>query len=167
MAESDYDLEDYLRRHGPSLVLYARQWVDCHADAEDTFHDAFVQFWRRRGSVQDPVAYLYRCVRSAAMDWARNPRRRESSLVEGKDSLLAPRADASVVETEERQRLETALTSLPLEQREVLIMKHWGGLTFESIGEALGIPQRTAQSRYRYAIDRLRKELAADERIGE
>ncbi|HXI51758.1 MAG TPA: sigma factor-like helix-turn-helix DNA-binding protein, partial [Candidatus Saccharimonadales bacterium] len=55
--------------------------------------------------------------------------------------------------------LAEALAELPTEQRAVVHLKLWEGLTFEAIAEALGLPLNTAASRYRYAIDKLRQRL--------
>ena len=60
------------------------------------------------------------------------------------------------------ERSEAALRELPEEQREVLVMKIWGGLTFAQVGEALAISANTAGSRYRYALERLREALAEE-----
>jgi len=53
---------------------------------------------------------------------------------------------------------------LPDEQREVVIMKIWGGLTFAQIAGAIGISANTVASRYRYAIERLETVLAHEVR---
>jgi len=55
--------------------------------------------------------------------------------------------------------IEKTLQALPCEQKEVVIMKIWGGLTFEGIAEALTISANTAASRYRYALASLRRSL--------
>ena len=55
--------------------------------------------------------------------------------------------------------LERELRRLPPDQREVLILKFWGGLTFAQVAEALDIPQGTAASRYRLALEALRQPL--------
>ena len=60
---------------------------------------------------------------------------------------------------DETQELEAALQKLPSEQREVVVMKIWGELTFEEISKQLDISQNTAASRYRYALEALRKHL--------
>jgi RNA polymerase sigma-70 factor (ECF subfamily) len=54
------------------------------------------------------------------------------------------------------------LGHLPEAQREVLVLKVWGGLSFPQIAAALGIPANTAASRYRYALARLRERLAEE-----
>jgi len=64
------------------------------------------------------------------------------------------------IEQEElRQAVEIALANLPAEQREVLVMKIWGELTFAQIAAALQIKPDTAASRYRYALGRLQAAL--------
>src|SRR5690349_13750436 len=74
------DADDWRRmldRHGPALVLFARQWSATRADAEDAVQDGFVRFWRTPTRARDEVAFLYACVRTAAMDLGRGQRRRE------------------------------------------------------------------------------------------
>ncbi len=76
-------------------------------------------------------------------------------------------SDASLFESpverdEWRAVVETALAKLPEPQREVLVLKIWGDLTFPEIGEALGISPNTAASRHRYAIEALRTLLAKE-----
>ena len=160
MAGNSDDLNVWLDEHGSNLVLYARQWVGCHADAEDVVHDAFLRFWRRRQRVRDPLAYLYRCVRNAAVDWGRRQRRESGrrATISG-EPMLEPRCQRTDA-AGRHAALEDGLRQLPDEQREVLVLKHWSGLTFEAIGRALQIPPRTAQSRYRYALEKLRILLA-------
>jgi RNA polymerase sigma-70 factor (ECF subfamily) len=56
--------------------LFARQWTANRADAEDAVQMGFLKFWRRRSRATDQVAYLYSCVRSAALDQGRGDKRR-------------------------------------------------------------------------------------------
>ena len=72
-------------------------------------------------------------------------------------SPFAPAADPD--EKYFRDELAEALGELPEEQRAVLHLKLWEGLTFEKIADALEIPPNTAASRYRYGIDKLRDRL--------
>ena len=60
-----------------------------------------------------------------------------------------------------RTAIESALRRLPEEQREVLALKIWGGLTFDEVASQLGLSPNTAASRYRYALEALRSELSA------
>ena len=152
----------WLDERAPGLVLLARQWADSHAEAEDIVQDAFVRFWPKRRSARNAHAYLYACVRSAAMNRRRGEarrRRREQAVAPPAESLFEDR----VKQDERRQAIEQALRLLPVEQKEVVIMKIWGGLTFQGIGEALAIPPNTAASRYRYALGALRETLQQEQ----
>ena len=167
--------QTWLGRHGPGMLLLARQWVPTRADAEDVVQEAFLRFWRARRNentpaaapLADPVAYLYACVKHAAMDYQRGGRRRSrredvvagarAETTEGEPALTAP-----LEQEERRQAVEAALARLPEPQREVLVMKVWAGLSFPQIAAALAVPADTAASRYRYALARLREQLAEE-----
>ena len=142
----------------PGLLLFARQWVRSAADAEDVVQEAFVKFWRRNHNI-DNRPLLYATVRSIALDFLRrNSRRarRESEVVFESDQTVEPTFDTA----DDRQlALVSAMDGLPVEQREVLVMKIWNDLTFAQIAEALRISQNTAASRYRYALAALKKVL--------
>ena len=151
----------WLDRHGPALVLFARQWSATRADADDAVQNGFLKFWRTRDTAREPLPYLYACVRTAAMDFGRGERRRDR--YEQASSPAEHSAFELTVERREREAaIEAALGQLPGDQREVVVMKVWGGLTFAQIGTALGIPLSTAASRYRYALTRLEQELSEE-----
>ncbi|HJT80012.1 MAG TPA: sigma-70 family RNA polymerase sigma factor [Chthoniobacterales bacterium] len=143
---------------GPGLVLFARQWVQSIADAEDIVQEAFVRFWRRNHDITNR-ALLYATVRSIALDRIRGDSRRarrEAAAVSESEQAVEPEFQ---LENESQQALVKALDRLPNDQREVLVMKIWNELTFAEIGAALGVSQNTAASRYRYALATLRKTL--------
>ena len=153
---------------GPGLVLFARQWVRTSADAEDIVQEAFVKFWRHHRKldkappdVPNPGnrGLLYAAVRTTALDFIRRDSRRarrEIQVFADSDPTTAPQFE---FEDESQHELAVAVDRLPHEQREVVVMKIWNELTFAEIGEALGISQNTAASRYRYALAALKKDL--------
>jgi len=152
---------ELLRRHGPALLLFARQWSATQADAEDAVQSGFVVFWRTCTKARDEMAYLYACVRTAAMDIGRGQRRRD------RRQRAAARPEESAFEfmaerAERQARIESALNQLPADQREVVVMKIWGQLTFAQIGEVQSVPMHTAASRYRLALLRLAADLAEE-----
>ena len=59
-----------------------------------------------------------------------------------------------------QSRLAGAVERLPEDQREVFLMRQMSGLSFKEIGEVVGAPENTVKSRMRYALEKLREELA-------
>jgi RNA polymerase sigma-70 factor (ECF subfamily) len=156
------DWTAWLEARGPALVLFARQWVSGRADAEDVVQEAFLRFWRSRQRALDPTAYLFTCVRRCALERLRGESRRSrreeaAARDERTDSSLLV---GPVEQQERRAVVESALQQLPREQREAVILKIWGELTFPQIAATLEIPVNTAASRYRYALARLRASLS-------
>lgn len=161
------EMEDWrqlLARHGPALLLLARQYVPDLADAEDVLQEALVRYWRSRERAADPSAYLFGCVRGCALEWlrARQRRGRREQVVARSERVFF---ESQVLAEERRHAIEAALATLPSEQREVVVLRIWGGLSFANIGEVLGVSINTAMSRHRYALERLRR-LLREEAIG-
>jgi RNA polymerase sigma-70 factor (ECF subfamily) len=155
-AESDW--EQWLGRHAPALLLFARQQTSCEADAQDLVQEAVVESWRRQS--QDgppPLALVYATIRRRAIDLARRDDRRADREVAA--HLDGPQCwfDAGVDERERNLLIQKAMSHLPEIHRQVVTLKVWGGLTFAEIAEALEIPANTAASRYRYGLLELRK----------
>ncbi len=140
------DWAKFFDERGAALLLYARQWTESLAEAEEAVQDGFVKFWTSRyRDAADPLPLLYVAIRQCALGRTRGRLRR----VNREQRVAAEEADRvawfeAPWEQEERNRtIEQALRSLPPDQREVLLMKIWGGLTFKQIGEVLGIPLNT------------------------
>ncbi|MBI4612474.1 MAG: sigma-70 family RNA polymerase sigma factor [Planctomycetes bacterium] len=144
--------------HGRGLLLYARSTARDDGLAEDALQEVFGRLLARKGGLAaagNARAYLYESVRNATLNLLRTRRRargreekagRSRPLFTEPEDLLA-----------EREALEAALDQLPEEQREVVVLKVWGDLTFEGIGAALAISPNTAASRYRYGMEKLRQ----------
>lgn len=154
--------DDALAGLRPLLLLVARQHVGRAADAEDAVQDGVARLWSRGpDGVDDVKAYLVACVRSAAVDAgerAGRTRRREGGDLASDPP--APMLECPAERAESRAAVEAALARLPAEQREVVVLKVWGGLTFAEIAAATGSPPNTAASRYRYALAALRQHLS-------
>jgi RNA polymerase sigma-70 factor, ECF subfamily len=156
------ELSKLLSAHGPALQLYARQWVGSMAEAEDAVCDGILRFWRSgKKATPNPLPLLYTMVRRAAIDRARSRFRREARERTAGEELYAnqPVFECSMEQEERRKEIESALANLPAEQKEIVVMKIWGDLTFQEIADSLGISINTAASRYRYAMERLKVEL--------
>ena len=157
------DQTRWLSEQAPRLILFARQWVPCHADAEDVFHTAFVRFWRQRDRVRDPIPFLYACVRRAAANWRRERGRREKHERSANPEPVFAIDQDRLAEAETDEAIEEALLGLSDQQREVVVMRIWGELTFSQIGRVLSVSPSTADTRYRSGLKHLHLEL--DEKV--
>lgn len=148
----------------PQLVLYARQLVQTKADAEDVVQMAFVRWWRRfpEGDPQH-IPLLYAAVRTIALDQRRSDNRRVSREAKSDIAIAgenAPSFDPRPEQRETAEIIENALQDLSKEQREVVTLHLWGGLTFKEIAAISGESINTIAGRYRYALNNLQKKLA-------
>jgi RNA polymerase sigma factor (sigma-70 family) len=152
------DREDVARlyaEHGAVLVGYACSLLADRMQAEDVVHHVFVRLLRGDIAVRErPLAYLCQAVRNSAMNhWRKHAR--EVALDESKARWLeAPRG-----REESALAIERALAELPEDQREVIVLKVWGQLSFQDIGDVLETSSNTAASRYRYGLAKLRNIL--------
>jgi len=162
--EPSFDWKRTFEQLAPQLVLYARQLVDSKSDAEDVVQMAFVRWWRRfpDGDAQH-IPLLYAAVRTIALDQRRSDNRRVTR--EGKSDIAiagenAPCFDPQPEQRETAEIIEKALQDLSKEQREVVTLHLWGGLTFKEIAAISGESINTIAGRYRYALNNLQKKLA-------
>lgn len=157
-AENSWDA--WLTEHGSRFLLFARQQTRCGADAEDVLQESLVETWRRAKG-RPETALVFATIRRRAIDLARRTDRRtlrEEASSQTDDTWFAPAA-ADTGDAEAMALLEAEVRRLPEAQREVVTLKIWGGLTFVEIAATLEIPQGTAASRYRLALETLRQTL--------
>lgn len=133
--------------------------------AEDATQDALVHAWRDLPKLRDPDhfdAWLRRILVRSCSDIGRRRRRwrTEISLV-----AIEPTEPDSVASVADRDQIERGLRRLNEDQRTILVLNFYVGLSPTEAAAALEIPVGTAKSRLHYAIDALRAALAADERI--
>lgn len=148
------DIQRLYRHHGAALVAYARSFLPDGAAAEDAVHSVFLRLLRGDVAVPESEAgYLYRAVKNLALNVKRDVSR-ETGIDSGERWFVHRGGDAEAELT-----LQKALSELPEEQREVVMMRIWSGMTLEEIGTATGVTLNTAASRYRYAIGKLRERL--------
>lgn len=162
--------KDSLRRiyetHKDSLFTLAIALTGNRTFAEDIVHDVFVAFARnvpRLHSDTNLRNYLCASVCNRVRDLARTEIRHRVK----EDRVSRPPADAqapdvSAAAAEMEGRLRAALEQVPLDQREVLLLRTQAGLSFEEIARHQGSSANTARGRYRYGIDKLRSLLNSE-----
>lgn len=144
---------------GPGLYRHALMIVADRGLAEDAVQQAFMRLLSR-GRVDEVLsvkAFLRVIVRNEA--YRLLSARRPAVSLENTDVCLLEPVDLPAERREEQRRVEQALRLLPPDQREVVHLKVYEGLSFAEIGQTLAIPPNTAASRYRYAIAHLREFL--------
>ncbi len=159
-------LYDRWSRSVYSLVVQVLKDPD---EAEDIVEETFWQAWRKAASYEPSrgavSTWLLTIGRRKALDRLRSrARQREASLEEesGFANLLSSAPDpAQLAEGAERRAdLAAALSELPVEQRRVLELGYFSGLSQSEIAEAIGEPLGTVKTRMRLAMQKLREPLA-------
>jgi len=138
--------------HASALELYATQWT---VSSADVVQESFMALLRHPTLPENVSAWLYKVVRNKAITASRSENRRRNH--EKKASRLRdwfttkgnPELDGEVS--------AEVLNELPDEQREIVIARIWGGLSFEQIAEVVETSSSTAHRRYQTALNSLRE----------
>jgi RNA polymerase sigma-70 factor (ECF subfamily) len=157
------NLERLYDDHAQALFAFLLNFTRDETDTRDVLQDVFVKLARHPGllaSARDERAFLLRLAHNAAIDLMRRRGTRDKHHEQfGAEAISAFAPTSDPDESAFRQELAVALGELPFDQRAVVHLKLWEGLTFEQIAMALEIPLNTAASRYRYGLDKLRTRL--------
>jgi RNA polymerase sigma-70 factor (ECF subfamily) len=152
------DLARAYDEHAAAIYRLLLAMLGSPEDAQDALSEVFLKISRiglRR--IRNPRAYLLAAARHQAISMLRR-RKRETSI----DASEVRFFDAHGLDPQQMilaGRIEAALRELPREQREVIVLKVHEGLTFAEIAAITHTRANTVASRYRYAIERLRRAL--------
>jgi len=134
--------------------------------AEEVLLDVYKQVWRKASSYDqqrgNPLAWLMTIARSRAIDRLRSEyqeRRRVDVLDTAREMATAGNVEEDAALSEMRGVILKALESLPPEQREVIDLAYYGGLSQSEIAARLGQPLGTVKTRARLAMMKLRERL--------
>jgi RNA polymerase sigma-70 factor (ECF subfamily) len=158
------ELERLYDAYAAGLFRYFLSFTRVESEGRDLLQDLFVKLGRNAGcleGVENERAYLFRMARNLAVDSQRRGQRRrrgEAALRVEREGLFAGAVDGGDG-ARFREALEEALGVLPRDQRVVVVLKLWQGLTFEEVAVVESVSPNTAASRYRYGIDKLRELL--------
>ena len=157
------EIERLYDEHAQPLYAFLLNFTRDEADTRDLLQEIFVKLARDPkllDGIRDERAFLIRLAHNAAIDLMRRRGTRDRTKENFAAEIISPFAPAKDPDEQTfRAELAVALAELPPDQRAVVHLKLWEGLTFEQIADALDIPQNTAASRYRYGLDKLRERL--------
>jgi RNA polymerase sigma-70 factor (ECF subfamily) len=160
----DDPLAALFRRAGPGAFRLALAITADPAAAEDVVQEAFLRVLGRKdalGPADDLDGYLHRTARNAALD---HLRRRKVAVEKTEEAALvlvrAREGAAGAGDGLDAAAVSRAVLDLPVEQREVVWLRVWEGLSFPEVAARVEAPLGTVHSRFRYAMERLRATFA-------
>jgi RNA polymerase sigma-70 factor, ECF subfamily len=148
-----------VERYQRALFTVALRMLGNREEADDAAQNAFVKAYRKLDTFDRErrfFSWLYRILVNECLNLRRE--RRQSEPIPA--DLAADGTPADLLETEERrQRVQAAIVALPVEYREVVVLRHFVEMAYDEIGEALGLPVGTVKARLYTARQRLSQML--------
>lgn len=141
------------------LYGYAMAMTGSKHDAEDVMQELFIQIAAKRdkcAKADNIFAYIFVMMKNLVTENMRKKQRNSNNLDSFSEYLVIKNEETRICDND-KDALYKALSILPFEQKEVIVMKFFHGMTFEEIGSYTGISFGTLSSRYRYGIKKLKK----------
>jgi RNA polymerase sigma factor (sigma-70 family) len=174
--EENEDVGKLIEKYRPRLKSFISKRVPNKEDAEDILQDVFYQLIKTVEDTLNPIeqvaAWLYRVARNTIINKGKKKKEEElpvsgydedgSILKEFSEVLFNddnPTPETEYLRSLVWQELETALSKLPLEQREAFELTELDGLPVKEVAKIMNIPVNTLLSRKHYAVKHLRKQL--------
>jgi RNA polymerase sigma-70 factor (ECF subfamily) len=166
VADGDHRaFEELHRRYARSVLGIALRRMGDRGRAEDATQDTFASVWRSAARF-DPsrgkaTSWLFTVARNAIVDGLR--RRKDAAIAEPPDvASVDPGPDDAAESEWVSWRVHRALETLPPNERTLVELAYWSGLSQSEIAEHLGIPLGTVKTRTRSALHRLADELGEE-----
>jgi RNA polymerase sigma factor (sigma-70 family) len=161
-------VERYKRGIYSSIVLLIK---DNHL-AEDLFQDTFIKIINtiNKGGYADEGKFLpwaMRVAHNLCIDYIRKAKTRSKAIVTTDNyrddmAITNDNAELSMIKQYEHKQIGLLIENLPMEQREVVVLRHYADLSFKEIAEMTNCSINTALGRMRYALVNLKKMMAQD-----
>lgn len=141
-------LRELIERYSPGLRLFLAKICDRRSSADDLLQETWVDVYQKINRLQNPaafVAWLYRIARDKAFrEMRRRPIPSQESDERCPDQIAEPEEDFTA---EEAEQVRLALDELPVDQREMLILRFVESMSYQQIAEVVGCPLGTVRSR--------------------
>ena len=136
-------------------MLYARQWC---VNPDDALQDALIDLANQSTDPRDPVGWLFKTVRCKAMNQARSEQRRtkyQQLAAQQRDDWFHFDPCANI----DAADIESLLVELPDLEREIVVARIWGDLSFEQIAELVDRSLSFVYRRYQQALSDLERKI--------
>jgi len=160
------NIQDLLVSYAPRVYGLLLRMVGRRDVAEDLMQETMLRAFRGLESYQPEGkfrAWIFRIAGNRARDWIRQQRRRAPMPDDPRPATEAP-ADAPAIARERGRRVEQALARLSEADREVLLMRYYGNMTFKDVAQATGEPLGTVLARAHRALKKLGAMIPEDSR---
>ena len=162
-------LERHKRRVYTTILLIVRD----EEVAEDLLQDTFIKaIHTLKGGRYNETGkfgpWICRVAHNMAIDWFRKAKKAPQTSIDDNPMLIntlrisEETVDDHLIREETHARLRALIQELPTAQKEVLLMRHYGDMSFQEIADATGVSINTALGRMRYALINLRKKMSAN-----
>lgn len=152
-------LEELYDRYGEKLYHYLVLRLSSSQDAEDILQEVFYRFsrysvrWKR---IKNPTAFVFKAVRNEANRFLKKKAAQQKAIQQNTDHANSILSIIQGPDERSEKLLAASLAKLPDDQREIIMLKVFEGMTFKEIASICGLSINTAASRYRYGLSKLR-----------
>ncbi len=165
LSEGDETAFEILFRHYyPGLVIYASKFVQDSTEAEEIVQEFFIRLWEKHHTVKlSPTlkSYVFQSVKNSSLNFIRDKKVSLpiiEELIHRSGSALIFNPDLYVA-SELQQKIESAVSNLPVKCREVFLMSRFRNMKNDEIAQELNISKRTVETHISNAIKVLKTEL--------
>ena len=157
--------EELFRKNFKGLSYFAMEYVKDHDIAREIVQDAFVSLWEKRHSIdtgRSPGAYLSSMVRNRCLNYLRDNRKFDRSLLEleGLDLQADHEVQDHLVAEELKNRIEETTQSLPDKCREVFVKNRIEHKKYQEIADEMNISLKTVEAQMSKALRIMREKLS-------
>ena len=154
-------LRSEIAPHAPEIRRWLRKRFPTIADVDEIIQDGFVRMVdrQRKSPIAHPKPFLFAVCRNLAIDYYRKGRRSPQMVRENEEydifntiNVFEDNIEDRIIKEENARYVRELIKKIPEKQREVLIMRHYAGMSFKEIAEVQGVNINTALGRMRYAL---------------